>query len=99
MIGRDLRTDIFRPSADDDRKLDFEIGSMIGKRNFNSAAVRQQRAWRLEPDQRGTQRSPFHLRDVIGVIESDGDQLGWRDWKIDMKVCERQNFTCRLDVS
>ena len=98
-IGGRFRTDIFRRSADDDRKLDLKIGSMLGKRDFNRAAMRQQRAWRLEPDQRSAQRSPFHLRNVIGVIESDGDQFRGRNWKIDTNFCERQNLACWLDVS
>ena len=56
-------------------EFDFEICLMFGKRNLDRAVVGQKRRRRLEPDERRAERRAFHLRDMIGVIETDGDEL------------------------
>ena len=48
---------------------------MLGKGDLDRAAVRKERSGRLEPDQRRAERRPFHLGDVVGVIQADGDEL------------------------
>ena len=58
---------------------------MFGKRDLDRAVVGQKRSRRLEPDQRRAERRAFHLRDVIGVIESDRDELARRDRHIDLQ--------------
>src|ERR1019366_7916834 len=93
-----ILADIFCFRADDDREFHFEICLMLGKGDLDRAVVRKKRAWRFEPNQWSAERRPFHLRDVIGVVEPDRDQLRRRDWKIDIYICELCYFACRGDV-
>jgi len=71
---------------------------MLGKRELDLATVRQERTRRFEPNQRRPERSPFHFRDVIGVVQADRDQLRRRDGKIDIELGELSDFTGWLDV-
>jgi len=70
-IERAFHRHIFRSLANDDGQLRFEIGLMFGKRNFDCAVVRQNRARSFKPDERRAQRRPLHLRNVIGIIQPD----------------------------
>ena len=59
---------------------------MLGKRDLDRAFVRQERSRRLEPDQRRAERRPLHLRDVIGVIQANRDELARRDRQVDSQI-------------
>ena len=71
---------------------------MFGKRDLDRAVVRQKRARRLKPDQRSAERRPLHLRDVIGVIQSDCDEFRGRDRHIDLQTRERQYLAVEFNL-
>ena len=71
---------------------------MLRKCDFDRAAVRQKGAGRLEPNQRSAQRCSFHLRNVIGVIQTDCDQFGRRNRNIDLQVSEFPHIASRCNL-
>ena len=65
--------------------------------DFNHALVRQKGSRRLQPDQRRAERSAFHLRDVVRIIQSDRDELARRDRQIDLRLAQRNDPAIMLD--
>ena len=72
-LRRLLRVHVFCRLTDDNCQLDLEIGLVRRVGYLDPAVVREKRAWRFEPDQRGAQWRSRHLANVIGVIETDRD--------------------------
>src|SRR5436190_24365587 len=64
---------------------------MLRESDLDGAAMREKRGRRIEPDQRGAERCPLHLLDMIGVIKADRDELAGSDRQIDLKVAQRQD--------
>ena len=71
---------------------------MLRKRDLDRAAVRQERGGRLEPDQRRAERRALHLLDVIGVIETDRDDLARRDRQVDLEIAQRNNLAGEFEA-
>src|SRR3954468_20123728 len=69
---------------------------MIWEGDFDCALVSQQRTGCLEPDQRRPERRPFHFRDVVGIIQTDRDQLRWRHRHTDFNPIEFRRQTARF---
>ena len=70
---------------------------MLGKRDLDRAFMREEGGRRLEPDQRRAQRRPLHLRDVIGVVQADGDELARDDWNVDLQIAEGDDFAREIE--
>ena len=66
-------------STDDDAEFGFEVGAMLLERDFNLAAVRQQRGGGFEPEQRFFRQRFVLLARVVGVVEADANNFGRRD--------------------
>jgi len=61
---------------------------MIGKRDFYFGAVRNERTGGLKPEQRFLGKCFARFAGVIGVIESDGDDLGRRNRRQSFQTLE-----------
>src|SRR5205814_9555232 len=53
---------------------------------------------RLEPDQRGAERRPFHFRDVIGIVQADRHELARRDWNVDLQFPQGNSRARKIEV-
>ena len=75
MARGDHRRDVADFATDDNGQFRLKISPVLRKGNFNFPAIGQQRSRGLEPKERLLREFPAHLADVIGVIQTDGDDF------------------------
>src|SRR5207302_4132163 len=62
-------------TANDDAKLGFEVRPMVRKRDFDFAAIRYERSRCLDPDQRFLGYGLAAFAGMVGIVQTDGDNL------------------------
>ena len=77
VAGRCRGGDVPHPSADDDAEFRLKIRSMIWVRDLNFSAVSDKGRGGFDPKERFFGERFVLLARVVGVIQADGNNLGW----------------------